>query len=106
VRASAGAVLHLPVVDGVTLHEVRSLGLRLVGTAAHGGTPYDHADWRSPFALVLGNEAHGLADDEVAALDELVTIPHAGRAESLNVAMAGTVCCFEASRVRRTRGGG
>jgi RNA methyltransferase, TrmH family len=106
VRASAGAVLHLPVVDGVALGEVRRLGVRLLGTAATGGTPYDRVDWLAPFALVLGNEAHGLAPDELDQLDELVTIPHAGRAESLNVAMAGAVCCFEASRCRRTGAAG
>jgi tRNA G18 (ribose-2'-O)-methylase SpoU len=48
---------------------------------------------------VLGSEAHGLPDS--LALDGLVSIPHAGRAESLNVAMAATVLCFEVARRRR-----
>ncbi len=36
-------------------------------------------------ALVLGNEAHGLGDDVLSGLDGLVTIPMAGRGESINV---------------------
>jgi TrmH family RNA methyltransferase len=110
VRASAGSIFHVPVVFGgnpvQVLEAINGRGVQLLGTDARLGKPYDEIDLTGPFALVLGNEAHGLADDELAALDELVTIPHAGRAESLNVAMAGTVCCFEASRVRRTQGGG
>ena len=49
-------------------------------------------------AIVAGNEAHGIADD--APIDEWVRIEHRGRAESLNVAMATTVLCFEAVRQR------
>jgi tRNA G18 (ribose-2'-O)-methylase SpoU len=54
-------------------------------------------------AVVLGSEAHGLPPAVAAAVDVAVTIPMAGRTESLNVAMAGTVVCFEALRQRRTR---
>jgi TrmH family RNA methyltransferase len=50
---------------------------------------------------VVGNEAHGLDSD--TGVDEWVTIPHAGRAESLNVAMAATVLVFEVARQRRAR---
>ena len=48
--------------------------------------------------MVVGNEAHGLDDD--AAIDQWITIPHAGPAESLNVAMAATVLAFEVARQR------
>jgi tRNA G18 (ribose-2'-O)-methylase SpoU len=51
-----------------------------------------------PVALVVGNETHGLPAD--LALDGLVSIPHAGRVESLNAAMAATVLCFEVARQR------
>ncbi len=56
---------------------------------------------RAGIAIVLGSEAHGLADD--APVDEWVRIDHRGRAESLNVAMAATVLCFEAARARAAR---
>jgi TrmH family RNA methyltransferase len=50
-------------------------------------------------AIVAGGEAGGLEDD--LPVDEWVRIEHHGRAESLNVAMAVTVLCFEAARHRR-----
>ena len=58
--------------------------------------------FKDAVAIVLGNEAHGLSEDVVAACDAAVTITMDGPAESLNVAMAGTVLCFEALRRRRS----
>ena len=98
VRASAGSVFHVPVVVPVGLEDVRRSGLRLVGTSARRGTPHTELDWAGRVAIVLGGEAHGLPDD--APVDAWVRIEHAGRAESLNVAMAATVLCFEAARGR------
>lgn len=101
VRASAGAVFHVPVVGDVALHELRELELPLVGTSSHTGMPFTQADLVAPFALVMGNEAHGV--DAQLPIDRWLTIPHAGRAESLNVAMATTVVVFEAARQRSGR---
>jgi tRNA G18 (ribose-2'-O)-methylase SpoU len=74
-----------------------------LGTDAHGGTPYDSVDLTAPTALVLGNEAHGLRRDAAEHLDGTVTIPMAGRTESLNVGMAAAVLCFERARQRRAQ---
>jgi TrmH family RNA methyltransferase len=97
VRASAGALFHVPVL-GATLAAVRSAGLRLVGTSSHRGATHTTYDWTGRVAVVLGSEAHGLPDD--APVDDWVRIDHRGRAESLNVAMAATVVAFEAARAR------
>jgi TrmH family RNA methyltransferase len=97
VRASAGAVFHVPVVTA-TLDDARAAGLRLVGTSSHLGEPHVDADWAGRVAIVLGNEAHGLPDE--APVDAWVRIEHRGRAESLNVAMAATLVVFEAARHR------
>jgi TrmH family RNA methyltransferase len=98
VRASAGAIFHLPVITA-TFADVRAAGFRLIGTSSHLGEQHTQADWRGRVALVMGNEAHGLPDD--APVDEWVRIDHRGRSESLNVAMAATVLVFEAARHRR-----
>ncbi|MCU1367050.1 MAG: putative methyltransferase [Ilumatobacteraceae bacterium] len=98
VRASAGALFHVPVVADVALHDLQHLGLALVGTSSHRGDAYTEADLASPFALVMGSEAHGI--DPQIPIDRWISIPHAGRAESLNVAMATTVVVFEAARQR------
>ncbi len=81
-----------------TSTSVRGSGLRTIGTSSHRGTAHTDADLTGRIALVVGNEARGLPDD--ARVDEWVTIRHHGRAESLNVAMAATVLCFEAARQR------
>jgi TrmH family RNA methyltransferase len=74
-----------------------------VATIVDGGTDYTHADLSGRVALLLGNEAHGLPAEVARLADEYVTIPLAGRTESLNVGMAASVLCFEAARQRRGR---
>jgi len=105
VRASAGSIFLVPVVEGVEARLVLAAlgdhGVPRLGTVARGGVALDQAALAGPVAIVLGNEAHGLPEGLERVLDEVVTIPMSGRAESLNVAMAGTLMVFEAAR-RRT----
>lgn len=112
VRSSAGSVFHVPLVElragddapahGVetTLGALRSAGFRCLGAVPRDGVAYTDVDWTERTALVLGNEAAGLAP--TLPLDAGVVIPMAGRAESLNVAVACAVLCFEALRQRRS----
>ena len=105
VRASAGAIFNVRVAVGAEAIEVMktvgSWGVRRLAADPHEGTPYTKADLTAPVALVVGNEAHGLAGRDLdAVLDGRVRIPMRGRTESLNVAMAATLLCFEAARQR------
>ena len=105
VRASAGALFHVPlVVEGSTLQVLGQLatwGLRRLGTSVRGGDSLWVTDLTGPLALVLGNEAGGLPPQVEAGLDGHVTIPIEGRADSLNVGMAATVLVYEAARQRQ-----
>jgi TrmH family RNA methyltransferase len=105
VRASAGALFHVPVVAGgrasSVVDELGSWAFRRVATVVHGGIDYTAADLTGRIALLLGNEAHGLPADVAGSADEHVTIPLSGRTESLNVGMAAAVLCFESARQRR-----
>lgn len=106
VRASAGAILHLPVVSAgpaaEVLDQLGAWGLARWGTVVDGGQDYALADLSGPVALVLGNEAAGLDVEALAGhLDGLVSIPMTGGAESLNVGTAAAVLCFEVARQRR-----
>lgn len=99
VRASAGAIFNIPVFESVTLEQVSELEFVLWGTSSHetqNSVEYDKADLSGRVAIVLGNEAHGLSS--TTNLDGWLTIQHVGRSESLNVAMAATLLCFEVKR--------
>ena len=102
VRASAGACFAVDVVEGVpaveALEALGSAGVQRVGACTAGGSPPEALDLARPTAFVLGHEVHGLSGE--LPLDARVTIPMHG-AESLNVAMAGTLLLFEAARQRR-----
>jgi TrmH family RNA methyltransferase len=112
VRASAGAVFGIPLVDAESegwtaveaLDALGELGRRRLGATAGSGTPHTDVDFTRPTALVLGNEAHGIDAAVDARLDGHVSIAMTGPAESLNVAMAGTVLCFESARQRSGAG--
>ena len=70
-RASAGALFHLPVVTAGPgsggARQLGAAGYRRVATVARGGEDYATADLSGPLALVLGNEAHGLAPPSAGA---------------------------------------
>ncbi len=107
VRASAGALFHVPVVE-TTLDRLVDAGLELIGTTSHAGrgrtvVAHTEADFGGRIGLVVGNESAGLPeawDDAHGPIRRWVTIPHRGRSESLNVAMAATLLVFEAVRRR------
>jgi RNA methyltransferase, TrmH family len=107
VRASAGSLLHLPVVDGVGVEEtitaVRAAGCRALAADGHAEAGlYDLAVTdvlRGDHAWVFGNEAHGLSSDVLRTVDSAVSVPVYGRAESLNLASAAAVCLYESARV-------
>ena len=105
VRAGAGALFRLPVVEerdtDAGLARLGELGFRRIGTRMNDATPCDQLDLTGPVALVLGSEAHGLGSAHDAEIDEWVSIPMAGDLESLNVAMAGTILTYELARQRR-----
>lgn len=108
-RASSGSLFHLPVVWGGTAEDVvRTLKVRdfvTVGAVVRGGSDYVAVDWCRQMGLVFGNESSGLDPAIGDLLDEQVSIPMSGRAESLNVGSAAAVLCFEAQRQRRSGGG-
>lgn len=104
VRASTGSIVRVPVVTGVTLpdattacrrKEQRVLGLDTRGTA----TIDDTRLLAPPVALLFGSEAHGLPDEALDLVDDVVSIPRYGRAESLNLAAAVAVASYAAARV-------
>jgi TrmH family RNA methyltransferase len=119
VRSTAGSLFHLPVVQGVGLeHLAGVLSERgVVVLAADGAGDLDLDDLqdeadsaadavlRRPTAWVFGNEAWGLAEHERGLATGVVRVPLHGRAESLNLATAATVCLYASARAHRDRSG-
>ena len=105
VRASAGSIFRVPVATGRNAAEVfdviRRTGRQVLATDVNAGTSHHEAELARS-AIVLGSEAHGLSPEVVAAADNAITIELAGPTESLNVAAAGAIICFESLRQRRT----
>jgi RNA methyltransferase, TrmH family len=108
VRASAGSLFHVPFgvqPDPLALAaQLTDLGYRTLATVLQGGSDYAGLDWLVPTALFLGNESAGLGAEVQAAVGGALAIPMEGQAESLNVAVAAAVVCFEALRQRRAGG--
>ncbi len=90
VRASAGAIFRVPLVDWSSLRGTK------VALAAHGGRPLGELELSPPLTFLLGSEREGLPEDLSADVE--ATIPLPGEAESLNVAAAGAIALYELSR--------
>lgn len=112
VRASAGSLFHLRIVRAAPYEEVvaalSKAGLQVVAAQASAerrlGEPATDVLLQAPTAWVFGNEAHGLApatDGSGAAVDEHIGIPIWGRAESLNLAAAASICLYASATAQR-----
>ena len=122
VRSTAGSIFHLPVVQGVDLAEtvtaLRAAGLVVLAADGDGDRDLDDLlddvgagteDGEPPLlarptAWLFGNEAWGLQDSYRALADAVVRVPIHGRAESLNLATAATVCLYASARAQRPAG--
>ena len=91
-RASMGALFRVPLIP---FDEAPG---RRVALVAHGGVAPAELDLSEPTTFVLGAERQGLPHEVLALSDERMTIPLAGAAESLNVAMAGVIALYERAR--------
>jgi len=97
VRASMGAVFTQAVATarwGEFTHWLRSGDGQLAGTSLKATQDYLEAEYRQPCFLLIGNEQQGLPAEYEAECDLLVKIPMAGRADSLNAAVATAVMAF------------
>ena len=108
VKASAGAVAHLPVarVGNVaqTIDALKAARLWVTGLTAEAPTGYTKIDWTVPSVLVAGGEGKGLRQLVKERCDQLASIPLLGRVDSLNVSVAVGVVLYEIVRQRARPG--
>lgn len=104
VKASAGAVEHLPVAQvtnlGRAIDDLKKQGVWIAGLDAAGTKAYDEIDWAGPFAIVVGAEGAGIGRIIAERCDFLVRLPMRGHVDSLNAAVAGSIVLYHAWRKR------
>jgi TrmH family RNA methyltransferase len=103
VRASAGSLFREPILrvkmaEAIPLLKQR--GVRVLAASSHKGKPLQEANFTGSAMLIVGNEGAGLPHEVLALADELVTIPHSVRVESLNAGIAASILLYEAARQR------
>jgi TrmH family RNA methyltransferase len=102
VRATMGSIFAVPVTRATPeafLAWRNSFSGLVVGTHLKGAVDYRSVDFsRGPVLLMMGNEQQGLPDNLAESCDRLLRIPQAGRADSLNLAVATGVMLFEIRR--------
>jgi TrmH family RNA methyltransferase len=114
VRSTTGSVFHVDLCVDADLSDllttVRRAGYRVLAADGRGDLDLDDltdlADTATgpltgPVVWLFGNEAWGLADEHRRLADDVVRVPIHGRAESLNLAMAATVCLYASARANR-----
>lgn len=121
VRSTAGSLFHVDLAVEVdlpsALMQARRSGMAVLAADGAGDVDLDDlldraeagggpdSPLSNPVAWVFGNEAWGLPDELLALADAVVRVPVHGRAESLNLATAATVCLYASSRAQRRPGG-
>lgn len=98
VKASMGSIFSLELIKSDwTAFRTWQLEsqVMLVGTSDRAVKDYQSVSYQRPLVLLMGSERHGLPDDMINACDSLVRIPMAGRADSLNLAVATAIVLYE-----------
>ena len=101
VRAGMGAHFRLPM-QTISWDEIRerTKGLQIYLADMDGQSCWE-TDFRQPLALIVGGEAEGASEQAQKLANASIKIPMAGKTESLNAAVAGSVLMFEVMRQRK-----
>jgi 23S rRNA (guanosine2251-2'-O)-methyltransferase len=103
-KASAGALEHLPVAQVGnlvrSLEELKEHGVWIAALDAEAETTIYDLPAEDPLCLVIGSEGKGVSRLVAERADHRVSIPMAGKVQSLNASAAGAVALFEIKRRR------
>lgn len=103
VKASAGALLHIPVCRttnlNVAIKDLKSAGFWIYG-ADMSGKNYLDVEFNEPAALVIGAEGRGVSRLVKKHCDELVSIPLKGKIESLNASVSAGILLFHLASLK------
>lgn len=108
VRSTTGSLFHMPVAVDLELEDVmkraREAGMKVVAADIKGRSLLEartDGSLAEPTAWLFGNEARGLTDESLSDVDDVLTVPIFGHAESMNLATAASVCLYESAFSQR-----
>jgi len=108
-RAAMGATFGIPLVRcdvEALVAWARTLSIAIVGTSDRAATDYATHEYDEQFILLMGSERQGLPRALETIASEMVRIPMAGQADSLNLAIATSLVLYEARNQRARRAAG
>ncbi len=101
-RAAMGSIHHLKIIEeqdtALALAELRKHDIELIALDISGKDIRDLERRKEYYGLLLGNEGNGLSEEIIKLSDQNIRIHMPGQAESLNVAMAGSIALYELGR--------
>jgi RNA methyltransferase, TrmH family len=103
VQATMGSLSRINVYYTDLPAAISAMNLPVFGAMLDGENIYE-TNFGSEGLLVMGNEGNGLSAEVKALVNKAITIPRAGNAESLNVAIATAICCSEIHRNKMLAG--
>lgn len=77
---------------------IKTHRLTVIGASPDGVVEYDRVRYARPTALMLGHERSGLTDEQRSLCQQIVRIPMVGGADSLNLAVAGSLLLYAVFR--------
>ncbi|MCE9499050.1 MAG: RNA methyltransferase [Leptospira sp.] len=103
IRSSTGTLFTIPVFVAETeklLEYFKKFKIRMIAVTPESQIPYYKCNLTGEVALFFGSEQYGLSNSARRHLTETVSIPMAGSADSLNLAMSCGIISFETFRQR------
>ena len=94
-RASQGSIFHIPVVTEDLATYMNNFDGPVYGTALENAVSFKEIEAQSTFALLLGNEGEGVNQELLQQTTKNLIIPIYGKAERLNVAIAGSILLYQ-----------
>jgi 23S rRNA (guanosine2251-2'-O)-methyltransferase len=108
VKASAGAILHIPISkissQAKAIELLKDAGFWIVGTSPSAKVDFWHSKYDFPMVLLIGSEGKGVSPSLLNKCDLIVKIPLFGKVESLNASVSSGIILYEIRRQRETSG--
>ena len=100
-RSTMGSIFRMPLLYTDDICEMTDRlvkdGVTVYGAYLKDGIPYTSVSFKSPLAVLIGNEGNGISDSAIKKVSKKVYIPMHGQIESLNAAVAAAILMYRAS---------